>query len=71
MDVKPRPNEDKYREIIKRMTPEQKIAKIEELNNLGKELFIAGYFDRNPGSSHEEAIRAYRQYKMKCPNNNY
>jgi len=71
MDVKPRPNADKYREILSRMTYEQKILKIVELNELGKELFIAGYLDRNPNMTRDDALKAYRQYKIKCPNNNY
>jgi hypothetical protein len=71
MDVKPRSNDNKYREILSRMTYEQKILKIVELNELGKELFIAGYLDRNPSMSLDDALMAYRQYKLKCPNNNY
>ena len=71
MDVKPRPNEDKYREILSQMTCEQKIQKIVELNELGKELFVAGYLDRNPSMTRDDALMTYRQYKIKCPNNNY
>jgi hypothetical protein len=71
MDIKQRPNENIYREIIRRMTYEQKIQKIVELNELGKELFVAGYLDRNPNMTLDDARSAYRQYKIKCPNNNY
>ena len=71
MDVKQRPNENKYREILSRMTYEQKILKIVELNELGKDLFIAGYLDRNPTMTRNDALMAYLQYKIKCPNNNY
>lgn len=71
MDIKPRPNDEKYREILRAMTPEQKLEKVFELNELGKELFIAGYMDRNPQCTLVEAIEKYRLYNIKCPNNNY
>ncbi|MCL4741076.1 MAG: hypothetical protein KJZ54_02630 [Phycisphaerales bacterium] len=48
MDPKPRPNEERYRRIIRRMTPAQRIEKAGELSDMTKELALAGLRQRYP-----------------------
>jgi hypothetical protein len=57
MDPKPRPNHAEYLEVLRRMTPEQKLRKVWELSALAKRLFIHRLRQRAPDLS-EEAIHA-------------
>lgn len=42
MDPKPRPDDAMYIEILRRMTPEQKLMKVFELSSMSKAIFKEG-----------------------------
>lgn len=71
MDIKPRPNHQLYLQILRRMTPEQRLAKAFELSAFAKELFLAGLRQRFPDASEAEIKRIYLERLQKCHNRNY
>jgi len=71
MDPKPRPNHRLYLEILRRMTPEQRLAKAFELTELAKAAFLYGLRRRFPGLSEQELRKLYRERLDKCRNLNY
>lgn len=71
MDPKPRPNHRLYIEVLRRMTPEQRLLKAFELSALGKELFLHGLRERYPHLSEEEIRKIYLERLSKCHNRNY
>ena len=46
-----------YIKIIRRLTPEEKLKKCFELNELAKQLFLTGLKNRFPNLSQEEIIK--------------
>lgn len=70
-DVKPRPNHKIYLETLKRMTPEQRLAKAFELSAIAKELFLHGLRKRFPEKNEAEIKELYLQRIAKCYNRNY
>lgn len=54
MDPKPRPNHQRYIEVVRSMTPEQRLLKAFELSDLAKKLFKHGLRKRFPDLSEEE-----------------
>lgn len=54
MNIKPSPNHERYIQVLKRMTPEQRLLKALELSEFGKRLFIQGLRKRFPDLSEEE-----------------
>ncbi len=58
IDPKPRPNHQLYIEILRKMTPEQRLLKAFELSEFGKQLFLHGLRRRHPDLSEEE-IKKY------------
>ena len=46
-----------YIKIIRRLTPEEKLKKCFELNELTKQLFLTGLKNRFPNLSQEEIIK--------------
>ena len=71
MDPKPRPNHDKYLEVLRSMTPEQRLLKALELSQLSRELFLTGLRSRFPNLTEEELRRVYLERITKCHNRNY
>ncbi|MFO0969090.1 MAG: hypothetical protein U0793_26345 [Gemmataceae bacterium] len=71
MNGKPQPNHARYIEIVRRMTPEEKLSKTFELSEFAKALFLQGVRNRNPGASEEEIHRMYIEGLLKCHNRNY
>ncbi|MGO9464966.1 MAG: hypothetical protein ACLQIB_08040 [Isosphaeraceae bacterium] len=71
MNPKPRPNHRAYLEILKAMTPDQKLDKVFELSKLGKALFRDGLRRRFPDATPEELHRIYLDRLEKCHNRNY
>jgi len=55
--VKPRPNEDRYLDVLRRMTPERRLRKAAELSELTKEFALAGLRARHPDWSERELRR--------------
>ena len=71
MGDKPRPNHKAYLEILRSMTPEQKLQKVFELSELGKTLFLNGLRKRFPEANPEELHRIFLDRLEKCHNRNY
>lgn len=71
MDPKPRPNHRRYIEILRRMTPEQRLAKAFELTEMARAAFRQGLRRRFPDLSEQELQKLYRERLDKCRNLNY
>ncbi len=71
MDPKPRPNHQLYLEVLRKMTPEQKLAKTFELSAFTKALFIHGLRKRFPDVTEEDFKRILLDRLSKCHNRNY
>ncbi len=71
MELKPKPNRSKYFDVLRRMTPAQRLAKAMELSELGKQLFLHGLRRRFPDAD-ESQIRALCLERIaRCHNRNY
>jgi hypothetical protein len=46
-------------ELLRRMTPARKLRLLSELNDLGRQLAMAGLRQRHPGATREELEREY------------
>jgi hypothetical protein len=71
MDPKPRPNRRRYIEVLRRMTPEQRLAKAFELSEFAKQLFLQGLRQRHPDLSEEEFHQLVLARLEKCHNRKY
>lgn len=71
MDIKPRPNHKLYLEILRKMTPEQRLLKAFELSEFSKQLFFYGLGKRFPEKSEDEIKKIYLERLDKCHNRNY
>jgi len=60
-----------YIKIIRRLTPEERLKKCFELNELTKQLFLAGLKNRFPDLSQEEIKKIYLKRINKCHNLDY
>ncbi len=68
MDIKERPNHKQYIEILRRMTPEQRLMKAFELSKFSKKLFIHGLRKRFPDLNEKEFHKLYMERLEKCYN---
>ncbi len=71
MDIKQRPNHPLYIQILRRMTPEQRLLKAFELSNLSRELFRTGLQKRFPDLTDSELKALFLERLDKCHNRNY
>ena len=71
MDLKPRPNHHIYIEILRNMTPEQRLHKAFELSEMSKNLFKQGLRKVHPDLSEEEFHQLYLKRLELCHNRNY
>ena len=71
MNPKPRPNHRRYIEVLRSMTPEQRVMKAFEMSAFTKSLFIAGLRKRHPDLSAEDIHRLLLARLEKCHNRNY
>jgi hypothetical protein len=71
LDIKPRPNHKLYIQILRNMTPEQRLAKAFELSEFSKQLFVHGLRQRHPNLPEPEFRRLLLQRLAKCYNRNY
>jgi len=71
MNPKKRPNHKKYIEILRNMTPEQRLLKAFELSDFSKELFRHGLRKRFPDLPEEDFQKLYLKRIDKCHNRNY
>jgi hypothetical protein len=71
VNPKSRPNHRRYIDALRRMTPEQRLAKAFELSALGKELFIGGLRSRFPDLGEADFKSLVLRRLEKCYNRNY
>lgn len=71
MDIKQRPNHKLYLQILRRMTPEQRLAKAFELSEFSRQLFVHGLRRRFPDLSEAEFKELLLRRLEKCHNRNY
>jgi hypothetical protein len=69
--AKPQPNHARYLEVLRRMTPAEKFAKVCELTELMRDCLRAGLRQRFPDLSEPELHQLYLQQLAKCHNQNY
>jgi DNA-binding PadR family transcriptional regulator len=69
--VKFRQNHKRYVQILRRMTPEQRLRKAFELRELGRALFRRGLERRNPELSVDELKKLERQHEARWRNRIY
>ena len=70
MNNKPRPNHQLYIEVLRRMTPEQRLRKAFELTQFAKALFKEGLRQSHPELSEKEFHELYLARLEKCHNRN-
>lgn len=71
MDPKPRPNRATYLDVLRQMTPQQRLKKAFELSDFTKRIFKQGLRDRYPRLSEEALQKLYLERLAKCHNRNY
>lgn len=69
--LKPEPNRKLYIEILRKMTPEQRLKKAFELSEFTRKLFMAGIRERFPDATEEEIRQIVIERLDKCHNRNY
>jgi hypothetical protein len=68
MNPKPRPNNVVYLQTLRRMTPEQRLAKAFELTEMTRELLWSGLRQRFPEKSESDLRKLYLRRLEKCHN---
>ena len=69
--MKTNPNKHRYHQILKAMTPQEKLMRVFELSDLANDACKAGLKDRYPSYTDEELQRLYLEERCKCHNHNY
>ena len=69
--MKTYPNKERYNEILRGMTAQQKLEKAFELGELADEAFKAGLRQRNPQLSTDELERLYVEKRRAWHNQDY
>jgi hypothetical protein len=67
---KPRPNHELYLEVLRRMTPAQRLAKAFELTELSRQFFRAGLAQRHPHLAPDELHALYLEQLAACRKRN-
>ena len=71
MNPKPRPNHKLYLDVIRKMSPEQRLQKAIELSELARQAARDGLRQRFPDLSEPEFHRLFLKQLEKCHNRNY
>ena len=71
MDPKERPNHQLYLQVLRQLSPEQRLAKVFELSALTRSLFVHGLRRRFPEATPEEFQRILLARLARCHNRNY
>lgn len=71
MELKPNNNRRLYLEVLRRMTPAQRLAKAMELSELCKRLFLHGLRRRFPDADESQILAEYIKRTARCHNRNY
>ena len=69
--TKPVPNRDRYLEVLRRMTPAQRLAKAWELTEVTREMLRVSLRRRWPEATAADLHRRYLQRLSECHNKNY
>ena len=69
--MKTYPNKQRYHEILRAMTPQEKLEKSFELTELANAAFKAGLKKRNPHLQESELELLYQEKLRACHNQNY
>ena len=69
--MKARPNHGRYLEVLRAMTPAQRLEKAFELSADMKRLFLSGLRARFPDMSDHDLHRLALERLAKCHNRNY
>ena len=71
MDPKPRPQRRAYLQVLRNMTPEERVQKAFEMSAFTKQLFKQGLRERFPELSDADLHEIYLARLAKCHNKNY
>jgi hypothetical protein len=71
MNPKLRPNHARYLQVLRAMTPAQRLAKAFELSEFSKQLFLDGLRRRFPDLGEHDLRRLALERLAKCHNRNY
>ena len=71
MDLKKHPNHKIYLQVLRRMSPEERLLKAFELSEFAKQLFVHGLHKRFPDLPEEEFKNLLLERLDKCHNRNY
>ena len=71
MNLKPAPNHKVYLEVLKKMSPADRLEKAFELSKMTKQLFLEGLRKRFPEKNDVEIRSIYLERIQKCYNRNY
>jgi hypothetical protein len=71
VNLKPQPNRKRYIEILRRMTPAERLQKSFELTELSRQLFKDGLRRRHPDLSPQELHQLFLKRLARCHNRNY
>jgi len=69
--LKPQPNHGRCLEVLRSMTPEQRMMKAFELTEMTRQLLRDGLRASFPQATDEEIHRRYMEQLRKCHNSNY
>jgi hypothetical protein len=71
MDIKPRPNRRRELEILRSLTPAQRLEKAIELTEFSRQLMKDGLRRRHPAASEPELHQLYLARLKRCYERNY
>ncbi len=69
--MKNKQNHKLYIQILRQMTPQQRLLKAFELSEFARSLFLHGLRQRFPTLTEEEIKKKYLERIAKCHNRNY
>jgi hypothetical protein len=69
--MKTYPNKERYYQILRGMSPQERLEKAFELSDLTHDLFKAGLKNRYPDLATDELKRLYLERLQACHNRNY
>jgi len=71
MDIKNRPNHRIYIQVLRNMSPEERLLKAFELSEFTGQLFVHGLHKRFPNLNNKEFKKLLLERLDKCHNRNY
>lgn len=71
MDIKPKPNRQLYINILRKMTPAQRLEKAFDLSEFSRKLLIEGLRKQFPDVTEDEFRKIVLKRLERCHNRNY